>query len=217
MIGSLRRAGRSPEGCAPRYSRPTVDAIDAQRGDDPCAEFVRRAQRGDRLAFGELVRSTQQQVYNLAYHFFPQPQEAEDLTQEIYLRAWRALPDFRGEAHFSTWLYRIAANVCLNRRRQIRARPTTVEDEALLERVPSGQGDPETLVAAQDRKARLWQAVNLLPDRYRLVLALFYQQQLSYDEVAKALALPLGTVKAQLNRARQALAGILRKEASDDL
>ena len=194
-----------------------MGTIDTQRADDPCAALVQRAQHGDRAAFGELVGSTQQQVYNLAYHFFPQPQEAEDLTQEIYLRAWRALPSFRGEARFSTWLYRIATNVCLNRRRQLRAQPPLAEDEALLENMPAGQAGPEAILAARDRKARLWQAVRSLPDRYRLVLALFYQQQLSYEEVAEALALPLGTIKAQLNRARHALVGILRKEASDDV
>lgn len=217
MLRSLQRASKAPEECASPCGRSAVDAVDAQRAGDPHAELVQRAQRGDRAAFGALVEATQQQVYSLAYHFFPQPQEAEDLTQEIYLRAWRALPGFRGDARFSTWLYRIATNVCLNRRRQLGAQPRPADDETLLERMPARLAEPDAIVAARERKARLWQAVRSLPDRYRLVLALFYQQQLSYEEVAEALALPLGTIKAQLNRARHALAGILRKEASDEL
>lgn len=185
--------------------------------EDPLAELVIRSQRGDRAAFAELVRLTHEQVYNLAYQFLSNAQEAEDLTQEVYLRVWRALSDFRGEARFRTWLYRITANTCINRRRRLRGQLETTQDGAVMERLPSTQENPDAAVITNDRKKRLWDAVRCLPDKYRLVLSLFYQEQLSYDEVADTLALPLGTVKAQLNRARQALASILRKDERDGM
>ncbi len=183
--------------------------------DDPLGPLVARAQRGDRVAFGELVQQTQGRVYSLAYAFLGHPQEAEDLTQEVFMRAWRALPAFRGEARFTTWLYRIAANVCLNQQRQLRGQAAHIGDEQRLEEAPAEQADPAEAVALAERNARLWQAVADLPARYRLAVALFYQQQLSYEEVATTLGLPLGTVKAQLNRARIALAATLGEEGFD--
>jgi len=180
---------------------------------DPLAELVARCQEGDVAAFRELVQKTQDEVYNLAYHVLGNSQEAEDIVQEVYLRVWRALPGFRGEARFSSWLYRITLNACLNRRRELRTQLHVLDAEEALEQLAApAHENPVELAIEHERKASLWRAVSRLPRKYRLVLTMFYQQQLSYKEIAEHLALPLGTVKAHLNRARRALAGLLRRK-----
>ncbi len=184
--------------------------------EDPLAEWVARAQKGDRAAFEELVKRTHRRVYNLAYHFLSNEQEAEDLTQEVYLRAWRALPDFRGDAQFSTWLYRITLNTAMNYQRTLRTQEQAAGAAETLAHFDAPLPDPAAAAATRDRNARLWATVRRLAQRYRVVLALFYQHELSYAEIAEVLGLPIGTVKAQLNRARRALAALWREENGDD-
>ena len=180
--------------------------------EDRLSDLVGRAQRGDESAFAQLVSQTQARVYNLAYGILRSREEAEDTAQEIYLRVWRALPGFRGEARFTTWLYRIATNLSLNRRRHLRTRLREVENEGALDRIASPQAGPASEAMREDRRTWLWRAVSDLPNKYRVVITLFYQQQLSYDEVAEMLSLPLGTVKSHLNRARRALAKALSRQ-----
>lgn len=188
---------------------------------DSLAETMERARRGDQAAFARLVCATQTHVFNVALSVLGDRQKAEDATQEAYLRAWRALPSFRGESSFRTWLYRIALNTCLNQRRALRGQLRIVDDEAPLDRLAERESDPATVVLERERNATLWSKVASLPQKYRLVIVLFYQQQLSYTEIADLLALPLGTVKAHLNRARKALAQSmqpqLQPEAKDAL
>lgn len=180
--------------------------------NEPAADLVGRCQRGDAAAFAQLVAETQSGVYSMAYNVLHNHEDAQDMVQEIYMRVWRALPTFRGEAKFGTWLYRIAINVCLNRRRQLRNQLLVVDDESALDYVGAPDCEPGMLAIRNERNAALWAAVERLPEKYRLVITLFYQQQLGYGEIARLLALPLGTVKAHLNRARQALANCLRTD-----
>ena len=182
---------------------------------DPYCELVERSRRGDKAAFARLVAETQGRVYNLAYSVLGNHEEVQDIAQEIYLRVWRSLPGFRGDAKFSTWLHRISINTCLNRRRQLRAQLGVVDGEEVLGRFVSPHGDPVAATIDKQRREALWQAVDHLPEKYRLVIVLFYQHQLSYREITEMLSLPLGTVKAHLNRARQALANSLRLAQED--
>ena len=179
--------------------------------NEPRRELVQAASAGDASAFAEILRETEQGVYNVAYGVLANAQEAQDMTQEVYLRVWRSLPTFRGDSAFGTWLYRITVNVCLNRRRQLRARPSQTEAEGLLEQLPAPGPDPLSLALQRERNEYLWGLVGRLPENYRLVILLFYQQQLSYAQIAEVLSLPLGTVKAHLNRARKALARTLKQ------
>lgn len=177
------------------------------------AELVGRCQRGDADAFARLVTESQSSVYNIAYSVLRNRDEAQDMTQEVYLRVWRALPGFRGEAQFSTWLYRVTVNACLNRRRQLRADLLRVDGEGTLDRAVGNEPDPALTAQLNQRNEWVWAAVDRLPVKYRLVITLFYQQQLSHQEISALLAIPVGTVKVHLNRARQALAkGLQRSE-----
>ncbi|MFP3896453.1 MAG: RNA polymerase sigma factor [Anaerolineales bacterium] len=177
---------------------------------DPLSDLVAACQNGDETAFRTLVEKTQEDVYNLAYHMLGNTQEAEDMTQEVYLRVWRGLPDFRSEAKFTTWLYSITTNVCLNRRRHFGRRLRVVDDEDALEDSMAEYGDPAEATMRREERAILWKTVKYLPAKYRTVIDLFYQKQLSYQEIAELLSIPLGTVKGHLNRARKALAKRLR-------
>jgi RNA polymerase sigma-70 factor (ECF subfamily) len=183
---------------------------------DPFAELVARCQQGDTAAFARLVAATQGDTYNLAYSVLHNADEAQDMTQEVYLRAWRALPSFRGESKLQSWLYRITVNACLNRRRQLRKELLLVDRDGGLAELPAKGPSVAERVALRERNQRVWTAVGQLADKYRLVVTLFYQQELSYQEIAALLSLPLGTVKAHLNRARKALANSLRLDEESD-
>lgn len=182
---------------------------------DNLSELIPRCQRGDPAAFAQVVAQTQTGMYNLAYSVLHDHEEAQDTTQDIYIRVWRGLPSFRGQARFTTWLYRIAINTSLNRRRRLRGQLGRVDAEHALDRLAGPGTDPMTMAIRREQKESLWAAVGRLPTKYRLVITLFYQQQLTYREIAELLSLPLGTVKAHLNRARHALARYLRRDQED--
>jgi RNA polymerase sigma-70 factor (ECF subfamily) len=179
--------------------------------------LVRKAQRGDQAAFAALVTRHQRYVYNLAYRLLRDAREAEDLTQEAFLRAWRGLARFRGAedpagAKFTTWLYRIVTNLCYNRLPGLR-RQVAEQDAETLDRVSAPERErPDAQVEASQRRARLQAAIDALPDKYRLVVTLFYLQEQSYQEIAAVLGLPLGTVKTHLYRARERLKEALIEE-----
>jgi RNA polymerase sigma-70 factor (ECF subfamily) len=174
-------------------------------------ELVRRAQAGDAEAFGALVLAHQQFVYNLAWRALGDEHEAENLAQEALVRAWLALPNFRGQSQFRTWLYRIVTNLCYNRLPRLR-RELSALGEAEMPDVPdpqdpfgSEQADPAASLEAAERRAFLHREIEALPESYRLLIQLRFQQGLPYDEIAAVLSLPLGTVKTGLFRARARL------------
>jgi RNA polymerase sigma-70 factor (ECF subfamily) len=179
------------------------------KGDVDDRRLVRRAQRGDQEAFAELVTHHQRYVYNLAYRLLRDADEAEDLAQEAFLRAWKGLGGFRGRAKFTTWLYRIVTNLCYNRLAGLRRQLLDVgldEDEDYLSPLAlSSDGDPPAAIEAVERRAFLHRQIAALPSKYRLVITLFYLQEFSYQEIAQVLDLPLGTVKTHLFRARERL------------
>jgi len=167
------------------------------------AELVARARRGDEAAFEQLVLRHQRYAFNLAYRVIGNYAEAEDVTQEAFVRAWRGLPGFRGQARFATWLYRIVYNLCLNR--LPRLRQELLQAEPLEEAVVNPAPAPPDVFEVQERLAFLHDELNRLPAKYRLVLTLRYLQDLSYAEIAAALDVPMGTVKTHLHRARRLL------------
>ena len=173
------------------------------------AELVARARRGDEAAFEQLVLRHQRYAFNLAYRVTGNYAEAEDVTQEAFVRAWRGLPGFRGQARFATWLYRIVYNLCLNRLPRLRRE--LLQAEPLEEAVVNPDPAPPDVFEVQERLAFLHDELNRLPAKYRLVLTLRYLQDLSYAEIAAALDVPMGTVKTHLHRARRLLTERLRR------
>lgn len=175
-------------------------------------ELVKRCQAGDRTGFDELVRKHHALAYNLAYRMLGDHDRAADATQSAMLRAYRALPRFRHDASFSTWLYRIVTNVCLDqiRRQERGARSLTLVGEdadATLDEmdVPDNSGDPAASAEQQERQELVQAALLRLAPDHRAVLVMYDLSGLSYEEIAQALEIPLGTVKSRLNRARHAL------------
>ncbi len=179
-------------------------------------QLVMRAKRGDTDAFGELVARYEHRIFNLAYRMMGDPEDGADMAQEAFLRAFKALRGFRGDASFSTWLYRVASNVCLDelRRRGRRGEvsldaPLTTEQGQLRREVPDTAAGPAEVVERREAEALVHRALGLLPDDHRLVVLLRDIEGLSYGELAEALGCPVGTVKSRLNRARAKLRELL--------
>jgi RNA polymerase sigma-70 factor (ECF subfamily) len=173
--------------------------------------LIRRAKGGDTEAFGVLVSAHQQFVYNLILRTLGDPHEAEDLSQEAFVRAWLALPNFRQQSQFRTWLYRIATNLCYNRLPRLRRDMAAVGDEEVMDVAGDESNDPTTRAEAQERRAFLHRQIEALPESYRLLIALRYQQELSYEEIASVVSLPVGTVKTGLFRAKARLRAALKE------
>jgi RNA polymerase sigma-70 factor (ECF subfamily) len=150
-------------------------------------------------------------IYNFAYRMTGNPQDAEDMVQETFLRVYRSLDSFRGECNFSTWIYRIAANLCTDKFRRMRKRPLSIdfpinnEDDRLRYEIPDDSPSPAEMAEMSELKECIMQAINNLPEDQRSVAILRDVQGLKYEEVAYCLAIPVGTVKSRLNRARLTL------------
>lgn len=168
-----------------------------------------RLRAGDPSAFEELVRAYQHRVYGIALRMLGNAAEAEEIAQEAFLRAHRAIADFRGEAKLSTWLYAITSRLCLNRLASA-ARRHERSDEAALLAAPA----PADAAGALERgevEAALRQAIAELPEERRIVVVLRDVEGLSYEEIADALGLEPGTVRSRLHRARMDLKAKLER------
>jgi RNA polymerase sigma-70 factor (ECF subfamily) len=173
------------------------------------AWLIERCRGGDLTAFDELMAQHQNRVYNLCFWLLRDPEAASDATQEVFIRAFRALKNFRGDCAFSTWLHRIAVNIATdqaNRRQRTPVPLSTLEHDDSTFPEPAAPGDdPGTSFMRKERRKVVREALETLPDHHRLVLVLFDIQGYAYEEIAEILELPMGTVKSRLNRARAAL------------
>lgn len=169
------------------------------------AEWIARAQRGDREAFGELIRIHRAGTINVVYRMCGDPALAEDAAQEAFIRAWQHLPAYQPRAAFRSWLYRIALNAGLDLVRRSAAHPETAPGDETLERVPA-DGSVESDLEQRERIERVRQAVLALPEASRAVLVLREYEGMSYEEIAAALDIPTGTVMSRLSYARKSLA-----------
>lgn len=168
-----------------------------------------RAQAGDTAAFEMLVVEHQAYVYALAYRVLGNPQEAEDAAQEAFVRAWQALPKFRAQSRFGTWIYRIVTNLCCNRLPKLRRELAAIGEEEIPERADLHSGLPESGLESGERRQWLHRQIDALPESYRLLITLRYQRDLAYEEIASVTGLPLGTVKTGLFRAKERLRSAL--------
>jgi len=161
------------------------------------------------VTFDEVYERFRRPVWRLARRVTGSEEEAGDATQEIFLRVWRGLAGYRGEAKLSTWVFQIAWNYLrLHRRRAGRRRPLEAaaeEAEIALERASDPAADPERQAAASDLLDRVERAIDRLPEPFRVILWLRDGENRPYEEIAAVLDLPIGTVRSRLSRARQAL------------
>jgi RNA polymerase sigma-70 factor (ECF subfamily) len=163
-------------------------------------ELVEACQRGEREAFDRLVVAYQRDVYRLCYRYVSNHEDADDLAQEVFLRAWRGIGRFRGDSSVKTWLYRIAVNACLNFRSQ--RRPPTRE---LPPELPDGARSAAERAETDEEGRRVREAVRTLPERQRATLILKVYHELTYEEVARVLGSTVGTAKANVFHALQNL------------
>jgi RNA polymerase sigma-70 factor, ECF subfamily len=175
-------------------------------------ELVRRAQRGDRSAFDELVRRHRDRVYAVTLRLTRHPSDAEDALQDTFLNAYRALERFGGRARVSTWLYRIAVNAAYDVVARRRTRETSLDAEAMPE--PAAAGDP---YAQSAQRRALERALAGLGDEFREAVVLSDIAGLGAEETAELLGVPPGTVKSRVFRARAQLAAALREPSDPDL
>lgn len=174
-------------------------------------ELVERVQRGDKRAFDLLVIKYQQKIVNLVRRFVGDPTEAQDVAQESFIKAYRALPNFRGESAFYTWLYRIAVNTAKNHLVSEDRRPAQSDVEVeIAEQLEGGerlreQSTPEDFLCEDQLLAVVRQAIQDLPEDLRTAITLRELEGLSYEDIAEVMGCPIGTVRSRIFRAREAI------------
>jgi RNA polymerase sigma-70 factor, ECF subfamily len=177
---------------------------------EPSEELLSACRSGDREAFEELFVLTSDRVYSLALHFLGDPGAAADVTQDVFLKLLVKIDQFRADARFSTWLYRVVANAVTDQRRA--RRPSVPLEACEPARLTWHGHSPEEAANARERTLRVREAVRRLPSRLRLPLVLRHVGQLSYEEIGAALDLAPGTVASRLCRAHRRLAALLRED-----
>ena len=175
--------------------------------------LVQRCKDGDIGAFDELVRRYEKRVFGFAYRLAGNQDDASDVTQEAFIRVFNSIHTFRGDAVFTTWIYRIVTNVYLDERKKSKShRQTSLDDyieldeNAVTRQIEDEGPTPDEIVETKERDRVVQEAVSSLPEYQRVIVVLYHMQSRSYEEIAEILHLPIGTVKSRLNRARLALA-----------
>lgn len=163
-------------------------------------ELVILSQQGDTQAFGELIERYKGMIFTMIHRILGNPGEAEDVAQDVFLRAYKALPGFRKEAKFSTWLYRICHNLCITTAKKNRRK------ELFLSRATSGHQDSvEVAYERKEIREKVRRLISELPPAYSSAITLRHIQGLSYKEISEILGQPLGTTKSTILRAREQL------------
>jgi RNA polymerase sigma-70 factor (ECF subfamily) len=172
-------------------------------------DLINRFNKGDPSAFEALVRKYQDRVYNLCRYMLRDPQNAQDAAQDIFLKAYGALKDFRPGASLYTWLYRIAVNTCLDYTRK--SRREVIRSESLSEEHISDAPSPEQRYTSKEITEAVQLALQRLPEKLRAAIVLREIEELSYEEIAEVLRTSVGTVKSRISRAREQLRHLLKK------
>jgi RNA polymerase sigma-70 factor (ECF subfamily) len=183
---------------------PETDDIDA---------LIRRCLGGDQLAWEAIVQQYRRKVFNVAYKFVGKHDEAEDLTQDIFLKIFKSLDTFDRRANFQTWLISVSRNLCIDHYRSVRKERETIDRDVDTADLSAAAPGPTQIAALEqrDRVELLREALGSLPKTLRTAVLMRDLQELSYHEIARELRLPEGTVKSRINRGRSELARQIRK------
>lgn len=172
---------------------------------------VKQVLKGDQNAYADIVNLYQNKLYQLCYRMLGNKQEAEDITQEAFVRAYINLHSYDQKRKFSTWLYRIATNLCIDRIRKkkpdyyLDAEVAGTDGLDMYSQIASEERLPEDVVEQMELQERIQYEISRLPDKYRSVIVLKYIEELSLQEISEILEMPLGTVKTRIHRGREAL------------
>lgn len=177
---------------------------------------IKKVLKGDQNAFGDVIELYKDKVFQICYRMLGNRHEAEDISQEAFIRAYVNIHRFNIELKFSTWLYRIATNLCIDRIRKkkpdyyLDAEVPGTDGLNMYSQIPSSGSLPEDDVESMELQALIQKEISNLPEKYRAVIVLKYIEELSLNEISEILELPLGTVKTRIHRGREALRKQLR-------
>jgi|WetSurMetagenome_2_1015567.scaffolds.fasta_scaffold148868_1 RNA polymerase sigma factor (sigma-70 family) len=200
----------------PAVSLPPVK-LDSRKED---SRLIRSAMQGDQLAFKHLMKKYHDQISNLIYRIIHQREQIEDLTQEVFIKAFQSLRSYNEEYAFSTWLYKIATNSSIDyiRKKKLSTfsidKPIAMEESDSTFELPDSTYEPDKHIIQRQRAKLIQEAIAKLPPKYKLVITLRHTEERDYSEIAKILKLPIGTVKAHIFRARELLNKYLRNKIS---
>lgn len=204
----MGEAGGAPIGMKSVRDRSAEEAIDKR--------IIERCRRGEKDAFNELIIRYEKRIYNYAFRLSGSYDAANDIASDTFLRVYNSLANFRGESSFITWLFRIVTNIYLDSKKRERARPAQSLDEiielgeaSVSVQVDDSAPGPAQVAEAGERTQLLQNAISSLPDYQRMMIVMYHSDGQSYEEIAAALDMPIGTVKSRLNRARLSLREIL--------
>jgi RNA polymerase sigma-70 factor (ECF subfamily) len=211
-----------------RRDAPLAPWSDVPLPDIDETKLIERLVARDERAFNELVKAYDRRVFALVLRMIGNRAEAEDLAQEAFVQVFKAIGTFRGESKLSTWIYRIAVNLCKNRTKYLRVRHSDEQDEleAVAERVPMGEvrranvgqvERPDEMMAGRQVEQIVQQAILQLPDTFRECLVLCDVEELSLKEIVDITGLPEGTVKSRIHRARAQLKEIVEKALGEKI
>jgi RNA polymerase sigma-70 factor (ECF subfamily) len=191
---------------------PTRADPHSPAGQEEEHAWVERAKNGDQEAYRMLVERYREQAVGLALRIVRSPSDAEEVAQDAFVRAWAALPRFRGEARFATWLHSIVSRRAIDRAKQLKARQTR---ETPLDEAPMTAGTTPDEVDRYERRQFTGRLLSHLNEAQRAVISLFYLEDQSVEQVSASLAMPEGTVKTHLFRARRILREAWRREEAE--
>ncbi len=201
-----------PRAAAADSTRRREATLDEGKLSPSDAELIERCLRKDNTAWELVVARFRRRVFHVSYKFTGKHDQAEDLTQEIFLKVFRSLEKFNRDADFGTWLSSVARNYCIDHyRARKREREVLVEDALAYDLAPAASGNPHRALEDRDRRGLVRRGLELLPGKLREAVILRDLQGLSYQEMAARLDLPEGTVKSRINRGREELARLLRR------
>jgi RNA polymerase sigma-70 factor (ECF subfamily) len=193
-------------------------ASPASSKDGEIDALIQRCLNGDETAWTTIVQQHRRKVFNVAYKFVGRHEEAEDLTQEIFLKIFRSLGTFDSRANFQTWLISVSRNLCIDYYRKVRKERMTIDRRVDSSELSPASAEPGPVAALEqrDRVVLLREALDALPESLRTAVLLRDIQELSYQEIAERLRLPEGTVKSRINRGRLELARQIRRMRGTD-